>query len=164
MVVKQTESDMVAAIEAIEDRDVRDALKCLLQHGHDKGHHSAPGTVGMSYWYAIDGTPTSTWAMWPKQQPMPVISLSIGSLHHKNSERAVAFVEALRQEPALAPYLSQLSPQAMNKYPSVPVAGVLTQPGVLQHLLGAIEAELLTATAATDGAPAAASHGDPAFR
>ncbi len=118
----------------------------------------------MSYWYAMDGTPTSIWAMWPKQQPVPVVSLSIGSVHNRNPQRAVAFLETLRQEPALAPYLSQLGPQAMNKYPSVPVAGVLMQPGVLQHLLDAIDAELLTARAATDGAPAAAPHGDPAPR
>jgi hypothetical protein len=141
-VTKQTETDIVKQIEALPDPATRDVLERLLAHGHEKGHHSAPGTSGMSYWYVINKRPTSVWAMWPKEAP-PTLSVSIGSIHAGDPARAMQFLIRLRENSTLSAFLPQPKPDEMKKFPTVPIAGVLTSPGVLDHLLVAIEDSLL---------------------
>ena len=140
---KQTEADVVALIKAASP-DVREVLEQLLDHGHRHGHHSAPGVSGMSYWYAVDGVHTSVWAMWPKETPAPVVSLSFPSLANVSRARAVAFLNRLRENPALAAALATVSEDGLNKIPTIQVVGTLTTPTTLAHLLRAIEEVLLS--------------------
>lgn len=142
-VLKQSEAAVSAEIAALPDASARGVLEQLLAHGHAHGHHSAPGTSGMSYWYSVEGIPTSVWAMWPKQQPHPVVSLSFGSLNHASPARASAFLERLRERPELAAHLTQVTAETMNKFPTIPIVQGLALPGVLDHLLDAINSTLL---------------------
>lgn len=142
--VKQSEAAVVAEIAALTDASVRAVLEQLLAHGHEHGHHSAPGTSGKSNWYGVDGTPTSVWAMWPKQQPSPVVSLSFGSLNNVSPAKSATLLDHLRERSELAAHLTKLTPEAMNKFPTIPIVGGLALPGVLDHMLYGINTTLLT--------------------
>ena len=88
--VKLTEADIKTAINGLDHRS-QHVLHKLLEHGEHHRHHAVPGTAGMSSWYNVDGSPCSTWAVYPSQ-PKPVVSLSIGSIHEVSPERARRWV------------------------------------------------------------------------
>lgn len=142
-ITKLTEADMVATVDSLKDPAAKAVLQRILAHGHERGHHSAPGTAGMSYWYSVDGKPTSVWAMWPNEK-VPSVSVSVGSLSNNSPARAIAFIERLQASSALSPYFIQISPLNMKKTPTVPVPGLLTQEGVLDEFLSAIDEVLLS--------------------
>ena len=141
-VAKMTESDMVATVSELADQAVRAAYERMIAHGREHGHHSAPGTAGMSYWYTVEDRPVSVWAIWPKEK-VPSISVSFSSLAHYNKELAAAFLERLHSNPVLASKLTGVSAANLNKNPTIPVPGFLTEPGVLDHLLDSIDEILI---------------------
>lgn len=139
---KLTEEDIVDAIDRLDEAS-SGVLHRLLEHGHRVGHHSVPGTVGMSYWYEIDGKRCSTWSVYPSQSPKPVVTLSIGSVYQVNPQRATAWLASLRSISTLAPLLKHITSDNMIKYPSIPVAPTLAEPGVLEAVLASIDENLV---------------------
>lgn len=135
---KLSEADFAKVIATLQDDD-RAVLNLLLHHGRTRGHHFAPGSVGMSCWYDIDGVPTSTWAIWPKEAN-PSVSISIGSLAVKAPiDRVLRFVERLKAHSSLAPHLKTVDESHLNKFPTIPVKGGLAHAGAADELLAAID-------------------------
>lgn len=59
----------------------------------------------------------------------PVLNLSFGAQSRWSPNQALAFLQHLKAEPALAAALGDLDEAAMNRYPPLGIDGVLTEPG-----------------------------------
>ena len=114
-------------------------LETLLAHGTTRGHHPYYGTgitPGMSYWYSVAGKPTSTWSLYLNENGSSVTP-NIGALNGKAGEEyAQRLLDALRRNPVLALRLANVS---LNQYPSLPVAGLLTDPIVADAFFVALD-------------------------
>ncbi len=106
---------------------VRAFIERLLAHGSQNGHHAFWGsgkTPGMSYYYELDGVPTSVWALYLREGG-PTVSLSLGSVSKTRPDKASAWLQAMKTEPGLARALNGVDDQSLNKYPGLRIGELL---------------------------------------
>lgn len=109
------------------DGAVRAFVQRLLEHGTQRGHHPYYGSgasPGMSYYYEIEGEPTSIWALYLKEAGARV-ALSLGAVAKRSPGKAHALLTELRSNDTLAGVLPPLDESSLTKYPEVPVAHLI---------------------------------------
>lgn len=131
---------------AIEDLDepVRNAVAKLMAHGEANGLHPWWGvgqTPGMSWYYQVGPAKVSLFQIYLRPSGA-VVAASIGGLLGAaglGAPTALRMLEGLREIPAVAPHIAHVTPEALNKYPSIPVTGVLDQESVLRAFLEVVD-------------------------
>ena len=122
----------------------RSVIERLMKHGERFGSHPWWGvgqTPGMSWYYSIDGAKVSLFQIYLRPQG-PAVAPSIGGLASAaglGPPSAMQMLTGLQAIPAIAPHVAHVNEHQLNRYPSVPVEGVLDQPGVLEAFLGVVD-------------------------
>lgn len=128
-------------VEGRTEGAAQDFIKALLAHGSQNGHHpffGAGHTPGMSYYYELDGTPTSVWALYLKDSG-PVMGLSLGAISKWSVDATLQFLAGLREDSALSEALADIDESSLNKYPNIPIKGALDQPATRMTLFNALD-------------------------
>jgi hypothetical protein len=119
--------------EQVRERTTEPArafVERLLAHGGERGHHPVYGSgvqPAIAYHYLIEGQAVSVWAL--ELQPTgPVVRLSLGALSTRSRGRALELLHGLKAEPTLGTALAKVDETTLNKYPSISIDGVLTNP------------------------------------
>ena len=123
----------------------REALERLLDHGARHGHHPWYGQgkrPGMSYYYRVAGQPVSLFQiyLWPSGNNVTACVGAVNSAKHLGSAQAMEYLGGLRAIPEIAPHVAHLDQDSLNKYPTIPVTGVLDDPTVVDRFLAVLDA------------------------
>ncbi|KAB2807190.1 hypothetical protein F9L07_27255 [Pimelobacter simplex] len=130
----------VAALPAPE----KQVVEKLMAHGAAHGVRPWWGVgqvPGMSWYYRVSGTTVSLFQIYLRPTGT-VVAASIGGLKSAaglGDAAAVRMLDGLRDVAQIAPSLDHVTADSLNKYPSIPVVGVLDQPGVIEAFLGVID-------------------------
>jgi len=138
---KWTAGSFEQELQARTSGDVRAFTEALLEHGASKGHHPFYGTgstPGMSYYYQVEGHPTSVWALY-LYEPTPKIAISLGAVFKTSPSRALALLDGLKSHPLLAAQLAGVDEHSLNKYPQIGLEPSVVEPGCRDALLTAID-------------------------
>lgn len=122
------------------DGAVRAFVQRLLEHGTQRGHHPYYGSgasPGMSYYYEIEGEPTSVWALYLKESGARV-ALSLGAISKRSPDAAHGLLAELRSDTGLADALPSLDEASLLKYPEIPVDAKLTGPSAQETFFKAL--------------------------
>jgi hypothetical protein len=124
---KWTPGSFAEQVQARTSGATRRFIERLLEHGSQKGHHPFYGsgaTPGMSYYYDVAGQPTSVWALYLYESD-PRVALSLGAIHARSPELAVALLRRLKADPQLASALGSVDESSLNKYPQLRIDTLL---------------------------------------
>jgi hypothetical protein len=113
----------------------------------------------MAMHYRVSGQKVSLFQLYLYDSG-PRLAVAIGALAAPagpGAGKAVQMLRGLMAIPEVAPHVEHVTPEALNKYPSVPFAGVLDRPAVLDRLLAAID-DVLTGEPIEGVDPASGSH------
>ncbi len=141
-------------LEQVQEQTTGEArafIERMLAHGRQGGHHPFYGSganPSVAYHYALGGRPVSAWALYLRPTG-PVVNLSFGALSNWSFDQAVAFLHELKAEPTLGAALADIDESTLNKYPPVPIDGLLTRPAVQERFFAALDR--LTMTGGNDG-------------
>lgn len=114
-------------------------LRRLIEHAQRAGHlyFGSGVTPGMSGRYTVDAADISLWSIYLYDSG-PRISVNMGTLAYKASaQRAFGWLGTLNSEPALAPFLAEVTEANLNKYPSIPASVFV--PSVADLFLSSID-------------------------
>jgi hypothetical protein len=136
---KWNAESFAAAIEKL-DEPARTAVAELMTHGEANGLYPWWGvgqTPGMSWYYQVGPAKVSLFQIYLRPQG-PTVAASIGGLLGATglgSPTATQMLEGLRGIPEIAPHVAHVTADELNRYPSIPVTGVLDQEPVRREFL-----------------------------
>lgn len=140
---KWNAESFAAAVEELEE-PARSAVTDLMAHGEANGLYPWWGvgqTPGMSWYYKVGTAKVSLFQIYLRPSGVTVAA-SIGGLFGATglgSPTALQMLEGLRGIPAIQPHVAHVTSQALNRFPSIPVAGVLDQVQVRRAFLRVID-------------------------
>ncbi len=140
---KWNPESFAAAIKELEE-PARTAVDELMAHGEANGVHPWWGvgqTPGMSWYYQVGPAKVSLFQIYLRPNGA-VVAASIGGLFGATglgAPTALQMVGGLREIPAIAPHVAHVTSETLNRYPSIPVAGVLDQEAVRRAFLQVID-------------------------
>ncbi len=117
--------DLEAVFDNPEVAHERALVSKLLAHGKAHGAGAFRGGTGkhpaFSCYYAIEGKPTSCWAIYTS--PKPQIALSIESVRNASQAKGESMFAQLVGQPGFA-VLDDFAVDDLPRYPNVPLAGL----------------------------------------
>ncbi len=128
-------------VQARTAGSVRAFIDDPLEHGAQNGHHPFYGagvTPWMSYYYEVDGHPTSVWALY-LYEPVPKVAISLGAIAKLSPGKAKSLLLRLKTHPTLAAALADVNDTTLHKYPQIPVDPVLVGSDAQAAFLGALD-------------------------
>lgn len=137
-----------AAVENLAT-PVREAVAALMVHGETYGVHPWWGvgqTPGMSWYYQVGSAKVSLFQIYLRPNGA-VVAASIGGLSGASglgAATALQMLDGLREIPEIAPHVEHVTPESLNRYPSIPVNGVLDKEPVLESFLRVVDDVRLT--------------------
>jgi hypothetical protein len=143
---KWTAETFLEQVQEQTRESARAFIERLLAHGRQRGHHPVYGSganPSVAYHYALGGRPVSVWALYLRPTG-PVLNLSFGALSNRSFDQALALLNDLKAEPALGAALAEIDETTLNKYPTVPIDGLLTTPAVQESFFAALDRLTMT--------------------
>ncbi len=131
------------AIENLEE-PARTAVSELMAHGETCGIYPWWGVgqvPGMSWYYQVGPAKVSLFQIYLRPTGA-VVAASIGGLLGATGlgqSAAMKMLEGLRGIPELAPHVAHVTNSELNKFPSIPVSGVLDQESVRRAFLRIVD-------------------------
>jgi hypothetical protein len=143
---KWTAETFLEQVQEQTSESARAFIERLLAHGRQRGHHPVYGlgaNPSVAYHYALGGRPVSVWALYLRPTG-PVLNLSFGALSNRSFDQALVLLHDLKAEPALGAALADIDETTLNKYPPVPIDGLLTTPAVQESFFAALDRLTMT--------------------
>jgi hypothetical protein len=131
-------SEQVAALPI---REIRDCVVALSEFGRERGYkprYGAGVVPSCAYSYNLGSKDRSVWAV-SLNTPIPLVRLSLETINNWSHDAAASFLNHLRANRLLADVLDPIDESALNKWPTIPVDPVLTDPDALSAFFNALD-------------------------
>ncbi|NYI42986.1 hypothetical protein BJ993_000066 [Nocardioides aromaticivorans] len=132
-----------AAVEDLGEK-ARTAVADLMAHGEAHGVHPWWGvgqTPGMSWYYQVGPAKVSLFQIYLRPTGA-VVAASVGGLFGATGlgrPTALQMLELLKAIPEIEAHVAHVTPEELNRFPSIPVTGVLDDEAVRRAFLNVID-------------------------